>query len=185
MAIVLALASAGALAATDEAHEPDAAHEAPHAEGHHTGGHPHRLLGAKAILLEALHEDKATSWIGPGAITELQLAPGIIGEIAVSALWGTPAAPGFAVPADVLIKWGKMIGPKIIVTAGAGPSLTWMRHEGESLWFPGALASVGGSYWMGARDRWGILAEIDAGGALEEGGIVPEIETAVGVVVGF
>ena len=82
---------------------------------------------------------------------------------------------------DVLFKRVWMI-QRTVITAGGGPSVTYMRVEGEDEWFPGFLGSVGGSYWLG-KHRWGILAEVDAGGSLEADRFVPEVEFATGLML--
>ncbi|MEN0068495.1 MAG: hypothetical protein AAGA48_40620, partial [Myxococcota bacterium] len=73
-----------------------------------------------------------------------------------------------------------------VLTVGGGPALTVYREPEEAFeLFPGALASLGGSYWLGPDNGWGILAEVDFGGSIEPEGLVPELELATGVVFAF
>ena len=163
-----------------------AAHDdAPAAGGHsdieQEHGATHRAIGIKLVELVAMHDNRPSSWLGAGVMAEIPLSRTVIVEVAVQGLAGTPQRPGFALPVDLLAKrvW---LFDRWVVTAGGGPSLTWMSAKGERDLFPGVLTSLGGSYWFGDHLKWGWLAEIDAGGALEHGAVVPEIELATGIV---
>ena len=158
---------------SSDPHEPVESHDSEH--------HTHRAIGLKLIDLNVVSEGELSAWLGAGLILELPASRRVVVEVAAQGLAGTPNRPGFALPVDVLVKYAWFF-PRTVVTAGGGPTLTWMLEDGHSSLFPGALASVGGSYWLGERERWGILAELDVGGSIEGGAFVTEIELATGVV---
>lgn len=142
----------------------------------------HRAVGFKLIDLTAFGDEQTSTWLGAGIIVERPVHPKAVLEVAVQGLFGTPAKPGFALPVDLLLKRVWSVGARTVITAGGGPSLTYMRIEGEDEVFPGVLGSLGGSYWLGKDTKWGILAEVDGGGSFETEGFVPELELAVGAV---
>ncbi|MEM6928876.1 MAG: hypothetical protein AAF602_18195 [Myxococcota bacterium] len=145
------------------------------------GAEAHRAVGVKLVDLVAFEEEETTNWVGIGLIAERPIGHRGVVEVSVQGLAGSP---GFSVPIDLLLKrvWSR---GRLIVTAGGGPALTLLRRDEETSIFPGALASLGGSWWFGQEESWGLLAEIDAGGSVESGGLVPEIEFAVGALLKF
>lgn len=167
--------------AADEHHDAEDSHDASHVSIESEHGATHRAIGIKLIDLNAMHEGRPSAWIGAGMLVELPLSRTVVVEVAVQGLAGTRARPGLAIPVDLLAKrvW---LRDRWVVTAGGGPSLTWMSAKGERDLFPGVLTSLGGSYWFGEHLNWGVLAEVDVGAALEHGVVVPELELATGVV---
>ena len=166
-------------------HAATSAHTDTHPSVADAHGNTHRAIGLKLIDLNALHAGgEVSAWVGAGIIVELPLSRTVIVELAGQALFGLPAHPGVALPLDALVKrvW---LRKRWVVTAGGGPSLTWMRVPHGTALFPGVLTSLGGSYWFGEHLKWGVLAEVDVGAALEHGAIVPELEFATGIVFAF